>query len=97
MQGVLIGFGNGIYNHSYHCSYLQKTLDMLSERYSEYTPLVDIEKFVSLFNQLKEERKELNKQDSIPRIIEEQLKKTLDKFKESSGGHRNEDRIDVSI
>lgn len=69
---------------------------MMAERYGKYTPLVDIETFVALFRKLQEEKRDLNKQENIPSIIKEQVKKALDQVKDSPGLNRNEDQIDVS-
>lgn len=67
---------------------------MLHERYCMYTPLVEIETFVVLFKRLQEESRRTQNAETF---IEEQLRRAVDKFKDSPALDRNGDRIDVSF
>lgn len=65
--------------------------------YSRYTPLVEIETFVGLFRRLQDEKLKLRASETVPVVIEEHLKRAVEKLKSTSPLNKTEDRIDVSF
>lgn len=75
--------------------YLTQTLAMMCDKYGKYTPLLDIETVIELFKRLKEEKETIMKNENIPRIIDEQLKRKLEQANQVSGVNSSEERIEL--
>lgn len=64
--------------------------------YGKNTPLLEIEAFVGLYKGLQEEKRKNGIDKSGTRIIEENVKRMMEEVKGASGGHTDQERIDVS-
>lgn len=70
-------------------------MQLMHERYCQFTPLIEVETFIGLFKRLQQERSKVS--ESIPKMtIEEQVKKVMNTLKDPSEVDKHQDRIEVS-
>lgn len=64
---------------------------MLGEKYAQYTPLMEIEKFLGMFKRLQAEKMKMERAKNVPLMTEEEIKRIVGKT-----GCTDSDKIEVS-